>query len=104
MGFNGAVGGSRRRVPRRWRAGGHNLSASMGPSAVADGEHGGQVGGLNDALLASMGPSAVADGETCPLALASEDQYRASMGPSAVADGERRGDDGSRLARLGFNG
>src|SRR6185437_10614031 len=62
-GFNGAVGGSRRRekkvTPTSVMA---ILKASMGPSAVADGEAFG--GGWEKRLeTASMGPSAVADGE-----------------------------------------
>ena len=109
--FNGAVGGSRRRAAfnrvRRTRpracfngaaVGGRRKEsykraevrpgeASMGPSAVADGERSRRAGRARG-HAASMGPSAVADGKARPRPDCRGLEL-ASMGPSAVADGER---------------
>src|SRR5665213_733355 len=78
-------------------------AASMGPSAVADGETA-IAGGKLSQGDASMGPSAVADGEVVFVHVDERHAEHASMGPSAVADGEERGEVSAVRHVLGFNG
>ncbi len=66
------------------------LRASMGPSAVADGEDDTHFRTDVQDITASMGPSAVADGEDDTHFRTDVQDITASMGPSAVADGECR--------------
>src|SRR5579872_2086863 len=87
-GFNGAVDDRRRRPRQPAGARRAEVSASMGPSMIVDGDTQARLAAAKE-IEASMGPSMIVDGDTMLSCTAPDGGAYASMGPSMIVDGDR---------------